>query len=119
MTTSYKYKHHTHKPFLKQWTACQQNTRTLNQQESTLKNKLLFCLAQPDVTVDWSLGLNLIIILDILTLMLVVVTFANTKWCKKAENDRIPGKWLLIWEYSSRAIKWIPTWQDLDGFQKS
>ena len=29
------------------------------------------------------------------------------------------GKWVLIWEYSSRAIQWIPTWQGLDGFQKS
>ena len=25
----------------------------------------------------------------------------------------------LIWEYSARAIQWIPTWQGLDGFQKS
>ena len=30
-----------------------------------------------------------------------------------------PGKWVLIWEYSTRAIQWIPTWQDLDGFQTS
>ena len=30
-----------------------------------------------------------------------------------------PGKWVLIWEYSARAIQWTPTWQGLDGFQKS
>ena len=26
---------------------------------------------------------------------------------------------VLIWEYSAEAIQWIPTWQGLDGFQKS
>ena len=30
-----------------------------------------------------------------------------------------PGIWVLIWEYSVRAIQWIPTWHGLDGFQKS
>ena len=29
------------------------------------------------------------------------------------------GTWILIWEYSTRAILWIPTWQGLDGFQRS
>ena len=43
----------------------------------------------------------------------------NTKWCKKPENDWNPGIWVLIWESSVRAIHWIPTWQGLDGFQRS
>ena len=38
------------------------------------------------------------------------------KWLK---NDWNPGTWELIWEYSARPIQWIPTWQGLDGFQKS
>ena len=38
---------------------------------------------------------------------------------KNMENDRNPGKWVLIWEYSMRAIQWIPTWQGLSVFQKS
>ena len=29
-----------------------------------------------------------------------------------------PCIWVLIWEHSSRAIQWIPTWQGLDGFQR-
>ena len=28
-----------------------------------------------------------------------------------------PGIWVLIWEYTVRAIIWIPTWQGLDGSQ--
>ena len=42
---------------------------------------------------------------------------ANTKWCKQPGNYWNPGKWVLIWEYSTRAIQWIPTGQGLDGFQ--
>ena len=38
---------------------------------------------------------------------------------KKLKNDWTPGTLVLIWEYSSRAIQWIPTWHALDGFQKS
>ena len=34
-------------------------------------------------------------------------------------NERNQGTWVLIWGYSSRDIQWIPTWQGLDGFQKS
>ena len=34
------------------------------------------------------------------------------KWLK-------PWHMVLIWEYSARAIQWIPTWEGLDGFQKS
>ena len=56
---------------------------------------------------------------DTLSLMLLVANLANTKWCTKPENDRNPGTWVLIWECSARAFKWIPTWQSLDGFQKS
>ena len=38
---------------------------------------------------------------------------------KKLKNDWNPGIWVLTWEYSVRAIQWIPTWQGLDVFQKS
>ena len=38
---------------------------------------------------------------------------------KELKNDWNSGKWVLIWEYSARAIQWIPTWQGFDGFQKS
>ena len=40
-----------------------------------------------------------------LTLMLLVANLANTKWCKKLKNDRSPGTWVLIWEYSARHPK--------------
>ena len=53
-----------------------------------------------------------------LTSKLVVANLAITKWCKNLINDWNPGKWELIWEYSVRAILWIPTWQGLDGFQR-
>ena len=52
-----------------------------------------------------------------LTFMLLVANFANSKWCEKPENDWNPSKWVLMWEYSVRAIQWIPTWKGL-GFQK-
>ena len=35
------------------------------------------------------------------------------------KNDWNPGKWVLIWEHTERAIYWIPTWQGLDVFKKS
>ena len=54
-----------------------------------------------------------------LTLMLLMANFANTKNAKKLNNDWNPGNWVLIWEYSVRAIQRIPTWHGLDGFQKS
>ena len=38
---------------------------------------------------------------------------------KILKNYRNPGKWVLIWEYSARAIQWVPTWQGLDEIQKS
>ena len=41
------------------------------------------------------------------------------KMQKNLKNDWNPGKWVLIWECSVRAIKWVPTWQVLDGFRKS
>ena len=37
---------------------------------------------------------------------------------KILEDNWNPGTWVLIWEYSLRAIQWIPTRQGLDGFQK-
>ena len=49
-----------------------------------------------------------------LTLMLLLSSLANIKWCKHAENDRNPGTWVLIREYSVGAIQWIPIWQGLD-----
>ena len=54
-----------------------------------------------------------------LTLMLVVADLANTKWLKKLKKYWNAGIWVLIWEYTVRTIIWIPTWQGLDGFQKS
>ena len=38
---------------------------------------------------------------------------------KNLKNNWNPCTWVLIWEYSARAIQWIPTQQGLDGFQKS
>ena len=35
------------------------------------------------------------------------------------KNDRNPGKWVLIREYSSRAFQWIPTWKGFDDFQEN
>ena len=35
------------------------------------------------------------------------------------EKDWSPGTWVLIWKYSVTVCQWIPTWQGLDGFQKS
>ena len=43
---------------------------------------------------------------------------SNTKLCKKAGKWWNPGKWVLIWKYSTRAFHCIPTWQGLDGFQR-
>ena len=37
---------------------------------------------------------------------------------KKMKNDWKPGAWALIWEFSTRAIQWMPTWQGLVVFQK-
>ena len=42
----------------------------------------------------------------------------NKMMQKNIKNDWNPGTWVLIWENSTRAIQWIPTWQGLDGFQK-
>ena len=45
--------------------------------------------------------------------------FGQYKMIKKhLENNRNPGIWAHIWEYSARAIQWLPTQQGLDGFQK-
>ena len=38
---------------------------------------------------------------------------------KIQKNHWNPGSWVLIWEYSMRAIQRVPTRQGLDGFQKS
>ena len=57
--------------------------------------------------------------LEGLTLIQLVANLANTKWCKNLKNDWNSGTWVLIWEYSVRAIYWLPIWQGLGGFQKS
>ena len=56
---------------------------------------------------------------SILTLILLVANLGNAKWCKNLKNDWNPGILVLIWEHSTRAIQWVPTWPGLDGFQKS
>ena len=38
---------------------------------------------------------------------------------KNLKNYWNPGIWVPIWEYSVRAFRWIPTWQGLDGLQRS
>ena len=38
---------------------------------------------------------------------------------KSCKNDWNTVTWVLIWEYSARAIQCIATWQGLDGFWKS
>ena len=38
---------------------------------------------------------------------------------KSLKNDWNPGTWVLIWDYSARAIQWIPTLQGLGGYEKS
>ena len=49
----------------------------------------------------------------------IVILFTYQHVPHQSENDWNPGTWVLIWEYSMRAIQWIPTWQGLDDFQKS
>ena len=48
----------------------------------------------------------------------LLTNLTNIKWCKNLKNDWNPGKWVLIWEYSVRAIKWVP-WHGLDISQIS
>ena len=38
---------------------------------------------------------------------------------KNLKNNWNPGTWVLIWEYLSRPIQWIPAWQGFNGFQKT
>ena len=54
-----------------------------------------------------------------LTLTLLVAYFTTQNGAKNPKKWPNPGTWVLIWEYSARAIQWIPTWQGLNGFQKS
>ena len=49
-----------------------------------------------------------------LTLMLVVANLAIN--ANNLKHDRNPDKLVLIWEYPTRAIQWIPTWQGLGVF---
>ena len=51
----------------------------------------------------------------LITLMMLMANLANPKWCKNLQNDWNSG----TWKYSSRAIQCKPTWQGLDGFQRS
>ena len=43
---------------------------------------------------------------------------ANRKQCKRNRKWPKCRLWVLIYEYSERAIQWIPTWQGLEVFQK-
>ena len=52
-----------------------------------------------------------------LTLILLVAKLANTKNAKILKIYRNPGIWLLIWEYSMRAIHWVPIWEGLDDLK--
>ena len=48
----------------------------------------------------------------------LVADLTITKWWNKSwEMSETLKKWLLIWDYSARAIQWIPTWQGLYSFQ--
>ena len=51
--------------------------------------------------------------------MLLVADLAKMIQKELLKNDWNPVKWVVIWEYSVRAIQWIPLWQGLDGLQKS
>ena len=51
--------------------------------------------------------------------MLLVANLAKQNDAKIRKKDWNPGTWVLISEYSARAIEWILTWQGIDGFQKS
>ena len=53
-----------------------------------------------------------------LTFMLLVANLATQHNAKKQLiNDRNDSIWVVIWEYSARAIQWIPILQGLDSFQ--
>ena len=41
------------------------------------------------------------------------------KYAKNLKNVWNHGLWVLIWEYSVRAIQWVATWQGSVVFQKS
>ena len=75
-----------------------------------------FCIGQ--ISHKQHTGYNRVVLFVNLTLMLLVANLANTKWCKNMDNDQNPGKWVLIWKCSVRAIQWIPTLQGLDAFKK-
>ena len=51
--------------------------------------------------------------------MLLVANLANTKKMQETQKDYWnPCKWVLIWEYSARAFKWIPRRQGFNGFSR-
>ena len=54
-----------------------------------------------------------------LTLMLLVAILANTKWCKNLETWMKTCHICTHLRVLARAFYRIPTWQGLDGFQKS
>ena len=52
--------------------------------------------------------------------MMLVANFCQYKMMQKCRKNYCnPGILVLIWEYSVRAIQWIPTWKGLHGFQMS
>ena len=58
--------------------------------------------------------------LDILTLTLLV---AIRRWpvqnhANILKNHWNHGIWVLVWEYSMRAIQWVPTWQGFSNFRE-
>ena len=51
--------------------------------------------------------------------MLLLANLPIQNDAKDLKNDWNADTWVLIWEYFTRAIQWIPAWQGIDGFQKS
>ena len=45
--------------------------------------------------------------------------FDHYKMMHKTEKWLKPWHVVFIWECSTRAFQWLPTWQGLDGFEKS
>ena len=102
--------------------------------ETIINNKMMTCLSAWQILLNPYLALwykviwlhvfkkrELVSSSKILNLMLLVAAYlANTKSeTKNLKNDWNPDIWVLIWEYTVRAFQTKPTWQGLNGFQKS
>ena len=66
-----------------------------------------------------SMPLSIFILVSCYPLWCWMIILPIQNDAKMLENDWNPGIWVLIWEHSARAFQWIPTWQGLNGFQKS